>query len=447
MKRRYNHLFTILISFCSLSLHAQVFSVGTDANLSMKSGTILSAENLQIIPSTDYTISSNMLSAASGASGNIVIANIKTVYKFSNIVSSFKGQFKLGYSDAELNGISEAGLKFLYNSGSAWIQDNSSNVDVSNNLVQSSLLNSVNVKEITAGKSLLVPLISVTPLSQTICSGSEITPIVFSDINNEVGTTFSWTRDNPSNIKGISAASGSGKAITGVFTNNSTVPQTTIFTITATNSKGSSSMTVSLTVNPALEIIKQPSVISVKTGTNTSFDLVASGVSMTYQWQLSTDNGGNWTDLQNNAVYAGVTSTKVNLTKVTFIMNGFLYRCIVFSNTCGPKVISATAKLSIKDANSMLSVFAPLSVQMESTEKISIFANPNPSASIFKLNVSAPGNELVEIVVTDLRGSIIKSFSIKPNEFIQFGDDLAAATYILIARQGVFTTNKRIVKY
>jgi len=75
-----------------------------------------------------------------------------------------------------------------------------------------------------------------------------------------------------------------------------------------------------------------------------------------------------------------------------------------------------------------------------------IHANPNPSPSAFKVYVSAPGNELVDLLLTDLRGKIILSIKVKPNESILLGDDLAAATYILIAKQGSSIATTRIVK-
>ena len=446
MKRIYIVILTVLICCSTSTMQAQIISVAEYGSLSIKSGTILSADQLQIIPSADYTISENMLSLATSPISNTGIANISRVYKFNKAITSFKGQFKLNYLDKELNGLTESGLKFLYNNGTTWTADNSSTVDAPNNQVQSSALNSVSIKELTAGKALVVPLLSVTPLTQTICSGSSITPIVFSDISNQVGTTYSWTRDNTTNIKGISASSGSGQSISGVFTNNATTAQLTTFTIKATNSKGSSTKTVTLTVNPALAITKQPEAKSINSGSDTYFKLEATGLGISFQWQLSTNSGSSWSNVVNNSLYAGATTTKLSITKATFLMNGYLYRCIVSSSTCGSPITSSSAKLTVKNSSTIISTLNPITPQIEVGTTFIIHANPNPSPTAFKVYVSAPGNELIDLLLTDLRGKIIKSIKVKPNESILLGDDLAAATYILIAKQGLSISTTRIVK-
>ncbi|SEG48301.1 beta strand repeat-containing protein, partial [Flavobacterium urumqiense] len=69
-----------------------------------------------------------------------------------------------------------------------------------------------------------------TPTIQAICSGNIITAIVLS--GSVGGTIFNWTRDNSSNITGISS-SGTGN-ISGILSNTTTTAQSTIFTIIPT---------------------------------------------------------------------------------------------------------------------------------------------------------------------------------------------------------------------
>src|SRR5690606_35791384 len=93
------------------------------------------------------------------------------------------------------------------------------------------------------------PTVSATPATQSICSEGTITPIVLSNPNNIAGTTYSWTRNNTTDITGI--PNGSGSSITGALTNITNIPQTTVFTITASaNGCPSSTTTASVTVNP-----------------------------------------------------------------------------------------------------------------------------------------------------------------------------------------------------
>jgi hypothetical protein len=349
------------------------------------------------------------------------------------------------YVNSELNGLSASGLRLFLHNGTSWSLDINSSSNTVDNVVFNNVVSGVTLKEITAGFA-AVPLLTITPLSQTICSGSSIIPIVFSDINNQIGTTYSWTRDNTTNIKGVSASSGSAQSISGVFTNNTSTAQITTFTIIATNSKGSSTKTVTLTVNPALALSKQPAAVSINSGSNTIFEVGAIGLGISYQWQLSANSGGSWTNVVNNTMYAGATTTKLSITKATVLMNAYQYRCVVSSSTCGGPITSSSAKLTIKISSTILTTFNPVSTPVEGGITFKINATPNPSPLAFKVNVIAPGTDLIDVLITDTRGRIIKSVKVKPNESIMLGYDLAASTYILIATQGPNVSSTRIVK-
>jgi len=86
------------------------------------------------------------------------------------------------------------------------------------------------------------------PTTQTICSGTAMTPIVLT--GNVSGTVFNWTRDNQVNVTGIPNA-GSGN-ISGTPINNTTVQQTVTFTITpVANGCPGAPITATLIVNKA----------------------------------------------------------------------------------------------------------------------------------------------------------------------------------------------------
>jgi len=89
---------------------------------------------------------------------------------------------------------------------------------------------------------------SVTPATQTICSGDAIADIVAS--NTVSGATFNWTRDNTASVTGITA-SGSGNTIAGSLTNTTSAPATVTFSITGTaNGCSDAPQTSVITVNP-----------------------------------------------------------------------------------------------------------------------------------------------------------------------------------------------------
>ena len=108
-----------------------------------------------------------------------------------------------------------------------------------------------------------------------------------------------------------------------------------------------------LTVNTAPAITAQPVAgTTVCTGQNTFYSVTANGTALTYQWQLSTDNGTTWNSIANGGVYSGATTTTLTITAATAAMNTYQYRCVI-SGTCTPAVNSTS---------SVLTVYTPISV-------------------------------------------------------------------------------------
>ena len=103
-------------------------------------------------------------------------------------------------------------------------------------------------------------------------------------------------------------------------------PQDFPFQINYTTSGGPCAPTV--TVNP----LDASSCV----GGNTSFSVSATSTTspLSYKWQFSTDGGANYNDVPNAAPYSNVTSTTLNITGTTALMNGYKYRCVVSSPTC-----------------------------------------------------------------------------------------------------------------
>jgi gliding motility-associated-like protein len=96
--------------------------------------------------------------------------------------------------------------------------------------------------------------------------------------------------------------------------------------------------------NPIL-ITKQPENQSTCELQNSTFSIESNAD--TFQWQLSTDGGNNWNLLANNAIYSGVSTTSLLITKVSASMNGYQYRVILnkINNACG--LTSTPAVLTI----------------------------------------------------------------------------------------------------
>jgi subtilisin-like proprotein convertase family protein len=101
------------------------------------------------------------------------------------------------------------------------------------------------------------------------------------------------------------------------------------YTFTSTDTLGCSvSTVVTLTTSAPPVITVQPVARVICQGTNTTFNVTATGLNLTYQWQLSTDVGSTW----NNIPGATANSTAVNGAALS--QSGHQYRVIVTS-ACG----------------------------------------------------------------------------------------------------------------
>jgi gliding motility-associated-like protein len=79
---------------------------------------------------------------------------------------------------------------------------------------------------------------------------------------------------------------------------------------------------------------------------STNFIVTSASIS-SYQWQVSTNNGVNWTDIANDAIYSGTTTSGLSVSGVSMVMNNYLYRVFLnrTGNSCG--LYSDNAKLTV----------------------------------------------------------------------------------------------------
>ncbi|MDW5289722.1 PKD-like domain-containing protein [Formosa sp. PL04] len=158
------------------------------------------------------------------------------------------------------------------------------------------------------------PVISVDQPSQTICSDGSIEPINILNTNNVTGVSYSWIRDNTSNLTGL-ATSGNGSPISGALTNTTGTAQTTTFTITATANGCTSETTATVTVNPEPVIsVDQPSQIICSDGTITPINILNTNSvgGTTYSW--TRDNTTNLTGIPTSGNGSPISGSLANTT-------------------------------------------------------------------------------------------------------------------------------------
>jgi gliding motility-associated-like protein len=94
-----------------------------------------------------------------------------------------------------------------------------------------------------------------------------------------------------------------------------------------------------------ISITTEPSNVAICELQNATFTITAPTVT-SYQWQLSTDGGINWTNLTNTVTYSGTTTASLTISSVSPTFTGYRYRVVLnrIGNSCG--LISATAILT-----------------------------------------------------------------------------------------------------
>ena len=86
---------------------------------------------------------------------------------------------------------------------------------------------------------------------------------------------------------------------------------------------------------------------SICAGQNTSFNAGNASPGLTWQWEVSTDNGLTFSPISNNALYSGATNPTLNITNATASMDGYLYRCNV-GGACPQAVSTPSAVLNVQ---------------------------------------------------------------------------------------------------
>ena len=95
-----------------------------------------------------------------------------------------------------------------------------------------------------------------------------------------------------------------------------------------------------------ISLFNSPTNQSVCVGQNASFDATSPAPGVTYQWQISTDNGVTWTNVTNTAPYSGATTGVLTVTNVTAALNNNQYRCVVDVG-CPTTLNSPSATLNV----------------------------------------------------------------------------------------------------
>lgn len=197
-------------------------------------------------------------------------------------------------------------------------------------------------------ENILAPLVLTHPGASTICSGENTS---YSIVSSGSSPAYQWqlSTDGGSNWDDLNNAAPYSDVTTSMMTitNATTAMNSYQYRCFVTNAYGSDTSNAAiLNVIATPSVITQPNDSMVCAGENVSFSISASGPSLGYQWQISTNGGSIWTDLTNTLPYSNVTTNELNIFSAGVGMNNYQYHCIV-SNTCTSSATSENVVLTV----------------------------------------------------------------------------------------------------
>jgi hypothetical protein len=179
------------------------------------------------------------------------------------------------------------------------------------------------------------PTITTQPTAtQTICSGQSAS---FSVIATGA-TSYQWEKGGTNLVNGgnVSGATSSTLQLTNISATDAAVYTCVI---TGACAPAVTTNNATLVVNNIPTITSQPISKTICSGLSTTYNIVATGANLTYQWQL------NNVALVDGGVLSGTSTSTLSLTNVTSA-NAGNYTCIV-SGTCAPNSTSTIASLTV----------------------------------------------------------------------------------------------------
>ena len=228
--------------------------------------------------------------------------------------------------------------------------------------------------------------ITSQPANTTVCSGTNAT---FTVGASGFGLTYQWQVSSNGGTTWTDISEQTNASLTLINVTvamNNNQYRAVVFSC---GPVGTNSNAAILSVTPPVNILSQPTGVSLCAGNNASFSVSASGVgAVTYQWQVSTNGGTTWTNI------TGATTSTLNLSAVTAAMNGNQYR-VVLNGTCTVNLNSDAATLNINTPVTITTQPANTSACIGSTA--TLFINATGTSITYQWQVSINGGAFTNI--------------------------------------------------
>ena len=172
-------------------------------------------------------------------------------------------------------------------------------------------------------------------------------------------------------------------------------------------------------------ILTQPESQTVQVNDQAIFFVEATGVA-SYQWQVSTDGGESWDNLENAIPYYNTNSEELTIDPVSWELNQYQYSCLLFGEFC--PIVSEAAILSVDTLTGTGNEPIP------SQGKLKILPNPAKEITTLVFNCQSPCDATINVFSIDGKTRITSRKDDLPygrNEVAMNLKDLEPGLYIV----------------
>jgi hypothetical protein len=170
---------------------------------------------------------------------------------------------------------------------------------------------------------------------------------------------------------------------------------------------------VAVSAPPSPNITTQPANLAVAPGKNATFSVKATGTGkLTYQWQLSTDNGDTFNNLSNQVPFSGVTTATLTVKAASIVgNNGNEFQCIVTDGNKHSET-SSTATLSVVTPVTILAQPQAVLTTLQGSAMFQVTINDTPDVSLqwFKNTTAIPQATTTALKLANVQASDVATY-------------------------------------
>ncbi len=231
----------------------------------------------------------------------------------------------------------------------------------------------------------LTGLTLTVPAGATYAIALDFTGATFPAYTNGAATTVTYSANGCDIITGGNVGWGGPAAPATPVNNPRNFNGTVTFLVSGPGTCQSPARTVIVTVNqPTVlnaNIPANQTICTDKVATFTAAVVTGTGPH-TYQWQVSTNGGGTWTNIANGGVYSGATTATLTITAPPVSMNGYQYRAIVAGAAPCAAQTSRIATLTVNPLPVIVISAAPYTSLLPGLQTtLSSTVTPNPATT------------------------------------------------------------------